>query len=506
MEASTRFSYDGKLKNGDNVSVYASGTVNHSTNKNFLWRQISYYQQDGTDDWQNRYGNASDKMRDLTLKSTYTFNFLNGLHITPEYMFSRSRNRQSDFTYRLDRLSGWGPDGIYDLGALPSNNDSLLLTIDTGNSHRRVFDDEQHYVGTDINYWSDKGGKFVNFHIMLPMVYHNRKLHYASVFTDTTAVSHTWAFSPQLVVTCAWNNWMKMLYANYNVENMMPDLYNTIDVRNDTDPLHVRLGNPSLKRSVAHRMQVGYQWRTNAHKINHSFGYGLRFFLRQVSQGYTYDTATGAYTFRPQNVDGNWQTYFWNSYGQTLDAANKLSMRLYTHGDYTRAVDMASTGNAMESRLTHADNYFLEQSLTLNYQAEKLTIGASGNLEWRHTSNKEHTIETISAINFSYGPRIVYTFPFQLSVATDMKVYSRRGYGDASLNTDDWVWNAAITQPFFKGKVVAKLEGFDILGKLSNTHIEIDGLGRREMSYNTLPRYIMLHLVYKFNKLPKNKK
>ena len=96
------------------------------------------------------------------------------------------------------------------------------------------------------------------------------------------------------------------------------------------------------------------------------------------------------------------------------------------------------------------------------------------------------------------------------SVATDLKMYSRRGYGDSSINRDDLVWNASIARsfpnPFGKragGTLVARLEGFDILGQLSSTSIFINGQGRTETISQTLPRYLMLHLTYQWSKMPK---
>ena len=55
------------------------------------------------------------------------------------------------------------------------------------------------------------------------------------------------------------------------------------------------------------------------------------------------------------------------------------------------------------------------------------------------------------------------------------------------------------------GTLVARLEAFDILHKLSNTQIVINGQGRTETVRNTLPRYVMLHLSYNFNRIPQKR-
>ncbi len=46
----------------------------------------------------------------------------------------------------------------------------------------------------------------------------------------------------------------------------------------------------------------------------------------------------------------------------------------------------------------------------------------------------------------------------------------------------------------------------DILGNLSNVDAGIDSRSRWEYYTNVIPRYVMLRLVYRFDKQPKNKR
>jgi hypothetical protein len=87
----------------------------------------------------------------------------------------------------------------------------------------------------------------------------------------------------------------------------------------------------------------------------------------------------------------------------------------------------------------------------------------------------------------------------------DGNMYSRRGYGSSELNTDDFVLNASVSQPFFKGKLIARIEAFDLLHQLSNTQYSVNAQGRTETWYRSLPHYVMAHLVYHWNKNPKKK-
>ena len=93
-----------------------------------------------------------------------------------------------------------------------------------------------------------------------------------------------------------------------------------------------------------------------------------------------------------------------------------------------------------------------------------------------------------------------------ITLATDIKMFSRRGYASSDLNTDNLVWNASISRSFMKKKLTARLEMFDILHQLTNTNINVNAMGRYETVTNTLPRYAMLHLQWNFNTMSTPKK
>ena len=62
-----------------------------------------------------------------------------------------------------------------------------------------------------------------------------------------------------------------------------------------------------------------------------------------------------------------------------------------------------------------------------------------------------------------------------------------------------------LSQPLLKGKLIARLEAFDLLHNLSATQYEVNAQGRTETWYRSLPHYVMLHLVYNWNWNPKKK-
>ena len=108
--------------------------------------------------------------------------------------------------------------------------------------------------------------------------------------------------------------------------------------------------------------------------------------------------------------------------------------------------------------------------------------------------------------DFNYGLTGNFSLLPKLQLSTDITMYSRRGYSEPSLNTNDLVWNARISYTMMKGNMVLMLDGFDILGNLSNITSSLNGQGRTEIRRNVLPQYVLFHIQYKLNIRPKNKR
>ena len=87
-----------------------------------------------------------------------------------------------------------------------------------------------------------------------------------------------------------------------------------------------------------------------------------------------------------------------------------------------------------------------------------------------------------------------------MSISTDLHQTSRRGYSDASLNTNELLWNAQISQSMLKGNALTfSLQFYDILRQQSNLSRVINSVSRTDTEYNSINSYIMLRATYRLN-------
>ncbi len=290
------------------------------------------------------------------------------------------------------------------------------------------------------------------------------------------------------------------LHLNVRHTETTANIYDMINYRDDSNPLVVKLGTPGLKGHASTSVGAEYFSRGSGHNQKQwNASTSFNYHHRDVSQSVMYNPASGVYTYKPENVSG---AYIANAKFQITNFIGEKRFWTWQNGtdaNYHHSLDHSMLAGDIESHVNAVGAY-------IQYNKGMLNIRATGDIRWRHSEGKMQDFETLNATDFQYGLSARYTLPrLNTTLSADGNMYSRRGYGSSELNTDDFVLNASISQPFFKGKLIARIEAFDLLHQLSNTQYTVNAQGRTETWYRSLPHYVMAHLVYHWNKNPKKK-
>ena len=92
------------------------------------------------------------------------------------------------------------------------------------------------------------------------------------------------------------------------------------------------------------------------------------------------------------------------------------------------------------------------------------------------------------------------TAPWGTALTTNLNMQSRRGYADNSMNTNELIWNAQVSQSFLKGNALTiSLQLYDILHEQSTFSRAITALSRTDTEYNAITSYGMVHVIYRLN-------
>ena len=285
-----------------------------------------------------------------------------------------------------------------------------------------------------------------------------------------------------------------------------PNLSDRITYRDDSQPLVVKLGNPDLKSSVTSNFGIDYSNKAGKNQQQWHVGTSADFYHRQTAQSASYDPASGVYNYKPMNVSGAYRLNAKFDISRTIDEKRYWSWQTNADAGYHHSIDHAMLTGMTASEENVVNTLTLHDGAYIQYNKGTLNIRATGDIRWRHSEGKMYDFETLNATDFQYGLSARYTLPrLNTTLSADGNMYSRRGYGSSELNTDDFVLNASISQPFFKGKLIARIEVFDLLHQLSSTQYSVNAQGRTETWYRSLPHYVMAHLVYHWNKNPRKK-
>ena len=148
----------------------------------------------------------------------------------------------------------------------------------------------------------------------------------------------------------------------------------------------------------------------------------------------------------------------------------------------------------------------INENLSLTWRpSSKYEFGTNGNLAYQHSGSDREGFTPMNVYTFQYGARAQLELPLNFQVSTDITMYSRRGYSEPSMNTNELVWNARLAKRLMKGKLTIMFDGFDLLGKLSNVQRTVNAQGRTETFNNMIPSYGILHVIYRIN-VPKKTK
>lgn len=384
---------------------------------------------------------------------------------------------------------------------LPSAADAGQMAIDLANSYRTERLQREHTPEISFSI-GDNGRRGRELQLRLPVGFVRRGIRDTRAGGRLTRTRSDVTFRPDIVFKLNRN-----IYLHYRFRTDLPDLLHLLDVRDRPDPLTLYRGNAALKTTATHRLNAYYgrTWRKRQRNFNVSAtGTWVR---RAVGMARTYDTQTGVTTSHPLNINGNRQGYLQAAYGQALDRKGRVMLAASSAARLARSVDFAGTGNETAPAKSVVHNLRLTEKLKLDYRTpDGLHIGAKAELTHMRQTADRAGFRNVAATDYAYGATLTWPVATHVGLETDIMAYARRGYTDRSLNTTEWVWNAALSYTFGRKKAwLVRAVGFDLLRQLSSVRREQNEQGYVETWYNTTPAYATLHLVYRLDIQPRKK-
>ena len=419
------------------------------------------------------------------------------------YRFNHVNQREQESIYRLDRLANADSSFSKPIDLLPSTTEYQQV-FDRTNSSLSHYIENSNDVWADFKYGlgqKEWGQFYLDFRLVGTLNAQRNDYERGTIDTVLHRLTPTFEFKTK--------PWLRTKDGHHagleiRIRNEAPDLLNEAAIVDDTDPMNIRIGNPDLRYALRSDATLDGNLYSLNKRMHNRLDLHYGFTHNALGMGQTYDRETGIRIYRPTNVNGNWDAFARHTINYSFGDGKKHSASMVTQFSYRNSVDLMG-----DNRLLTTDNRSIVRTATLSFAPKfslslgKHTLGFSSDVAYNRYTSDRSTFQNISAWQYRIGADAIVHLPWKFDLTTDLTLYGRTGYTDASLNTNDVVWNARLARPFFKGKWLVMLDGFDILGQLSNVTRTINAQGRTETYTNVLPRYALLHVIYKLDKKPK---
>lgn len=309
----------------------------------------------------------------------------------------------------------------------------------------------------------------------------------------------------------------------YNGRSNQPSTSQLQPVPDNSNPLNVSLGNPYLKPYFNNNMNInfGYTNRETFTSVNGQVGGGM--VSNAITNAKWYDKSGTQYSI-PVNGPG---TYSANGRIMVNSPIGESDFSIYsnTNANYNQSMSFIGKDNLDSGLYYNAEtadfNYDLfhqdfpdinkagevftanktqtmsiTQRLRLTYRNDHVELIAGGRTR---VSKSWYTVAS-GNVNPTWNNQVEFsmnwTIPCGLNIIADADYNWYNGY--TTPQEDEIIINAEINQLLFDNQFTLALKAYDILGQSKNLSVSDSADYHLETRNNTLGRYIILSLTYRF--------
>ena len=331
-------------------------------------------------------------------------------------------------------------------------------------------------------------------------------------------------FTPTLNLRYRFNQ-QTNLQVQFRGSTSQPSITQLLDIYDDTNPLNISMGNPGLKPSFTTNLSTNFQKQRTPKLVEDSLGfqvpkaqrhwsYSFNASMRRTSNSIgnvvTYNEQTGGRISRPENINGNWSVNGGGSFNIGLDTLNRWDVSGGVNGSYNHQIGYVNLNRTATPDRNVTHTYNLSPDVSLSYRNRWFNFSLNTRVTYARTENRLQASRNLTTWNFNYGGNTRIDLnqlrgrtgntTYWPVLSTDFHVYSKRGYADATLNTNELIWNAQLSYSFLRGKkLTVMLQWYDILHEQTNFSRTVNANGWRDQEVNSITSYAMLHVSYRLN-------
>ncbi|MFK2809656.1 outer membrane beta-barrel protein [Bacteroides fragilis] len=473
---------------GSSLGLTMQYSEGRGKNEAFSVSSTTYYQlQDewGNDSvlYRNQYYDSPNRNRKFSLGLVLTQPLHKSLRAQLSYKFKRENQNNDRKTYDLSRFfDGTDDEPLYTLpkGYEAAYTDSL--------SNRSRNHTTAHEVALHLNYtdrtWEINAG--------LSVVPERQSLDQKTGRMQADTLRTSVNYYP--AVTVLWHKKKTRVQLSYEGDTKQPGLTELLTLTDNSDPLNITRGNPSLRPSYNQRVRL--EARDTKIGLNGDMTWANT--VNSVTRAVTYNTQTGGIESYPVNVNGNWNARATVRYQKRIK--RRFSVAARTGASFSQNVSLINEGQQEMPERSTTHNTTLNANLRLGYQPQWGGFDLTGDWRFRHSTNLLRQTGDYTR-DYRFGLNAYADLPGGIQLRSDIDYSFRNGTNITPGEDDQVVWNASLSWRFLKQKK-AELSFYwaDILSQKKNFTRSVSSSGLSERHTQQIGSWFMLSFKYRFNK------
>lgn len=473
---------------GSSLGLTMQYSEGRGKNEAFSVSSTTYYQlQDewGNDSvlYRNQYYDSPNRNRKFSLGLILTQLLHKSLRAQLSYKFRRENQNNDRNTYDLSRFfDGTDDEPLYTLpeGYEAAYTDSL--------SNRSRSHTTAHEVALHLNYtdrtWEINAG--------LSVVPERQSLDQKTGRMQADTLRTSVNYYP--AVTVLWHKKKTRVQLSYEGDTKQPGLTELLTLTDNSDPLNITRGNPSLRPSYNQRVRL--EARDTKIGLNGDMTWANT--VNSVTRAVTYNTQTGGIESYPVNVNGNWNARATVRYQKRIK--RRFSVTARTGASFSQNVSLINEGQQEMPERSTTHNTTLNANLRFGYQPQWGGFDLTGDWRFRHSTNLLRETGDYTR-DYRLGVNAYADLPGGIQLRSDVDYSFRNGTNITPGEDDQVVWNASLSWRFLKQKK-AELSFYwaDILSQKKNFTRSVSSSGLSERHTQQIGSWFMLSFKYRFNK------
>lgn len=473
---------------GSSLGLTMQYSEGRGKNEAFSMSSTTYYQlQDewGNDSvlYRNQYYDSPNRNRKFSLGLILTQPLHKSLRAQLSYKFRRENQNNDRNTYDLSRFfDGTDDEPLYTLpeGYEAAYTDSL--------SNRSRSHTTAHEVALHLNYtdrtWEINAG--------LSVVPERQSLDQKTGRMQADTLRTSVNYYP--AVTVLWHKKKTRVQLSYEGDTKQPGLTELLTLTDNSDPLNITRGNPSLRPSYNQRVRL--EARDTKIGLNGDMTWANT--VNSVTRAVTYNTQTGGIESYPVNVNGNWNARATVRYQKRIK--RRFSVTARTGASFSQNVSLINEEQQEMPERSTTHNTTLNANLRFGYQPQWGGFDLTGDWRFRHSTNLLRETGDYTR-DYRLGVNAYADLPGGIQLRSDVDYSFRNGTNITPGEDDQVVWNASLSWRFLKQKK-AELSFYwaDILSQKKNFTRSVSSSGLSERHTQQIGSWFMLSFKYRFNK------